>query len=57
MERQTTLRGNPLTVIGPELKAGDKGGASEIYKQLADDLNAPNGLRARAAELAAALKS
>src|ERR1700733_7107164 len=24
MERQTTLRGNPLTVIGPELKAGDK---------------------------------
>jgi hypothetical protein len=40
-----------------KLKAGDRGGALEIYRQLADDLAAPRGLRARAAEMAAALKS
>jgi hypothetical protein len=40
-----------------KLKAGDRGGALEIYRQLADDLAAPQGLRARATELAAALKS
>ncbi len=40
-----------------KLKAGDRDGAREIYQQLADDLTAPQGLRARAAELAAALKS
>jgi len=40
-----------------KLKAGDRGGAIEIYQQLADDLAAPRGLRARAAEMAAALKS
>jgi hypothetical protein len=40
-----------------KLKAGDRGGALEIYQKLADDLAAPRGLRARAAELAAALKS
>ena len=40
-----------------KLKSGDRGGALEIYKQLADDLSAPRGLRARAAEMAAALKS
>ncbi|HEV8677909.1 MAG TPA: tetratricopeptide repeat protein [Stellaceae bacterium] len=40
-----------------KLKAGDRAGALEIYQQLADDLTAPRGLRARAAELAAALKS
>jgi len=40
-----------------KLKAGDRGGALAIYKELADDLSAPQGLRARAAEMAAALKS
>jgi hypothetical protein len=40
-----------------KLKAGDRGGALAIYKELADDLSAPQNLRARAAEMAAALKS
>jgi hypothetical protein len=40
-----------------KLKAGDRSGALVIYQQLADDLAAPQGLRARAAEMAAALKS
>lgn len=40
-----------------KLKAGDRSGALAIYQQLADDLAAPRGLRARAAEMAAALKS
>jgi hypothetical protein len=58
-----TASGNPwrataldLTAAA-KLKAGDRAGALEIYKQLADDLSAPRALRARAAELAAALKS
>jgi hypothetical protein len=58
-----TASGNPwrasaldLTAAA-KLKAGDRGGALEIYKQLADDLSASQGLRARAAEMAAALKS
>jgi hypothetical protein len=58
-----TAGGNPwrataldLTAAA-KLKAGDRAGALAIYKQLADDLTAPRGLRARAAELAAALKS
>jgi len=38
-----------------DLKAGDKPAALKLYKQLADDLSAPEGLRRRAAELAAAL--
>jgi len=38
-----------------DLKAGDKPAALKLYKQLADDLSAPEGLRSRAAELAAAL--
>jgi len=38
-----------------KLKAGDRNGALEIYKSLADDLSAPQRLRARAAEMAAAL--
>jgi hypothetical protein len=37
------------------LKLGDKAGAVELFKQLADDLAAPEGVRARAAEMAAAL--
>jgi len=40
-----------------KLKAGDKPGALEIYKKLADDLAAPEGVRARAAEMAAVLAS
>ncbi|HEX3881819.1 MAG TPA: tetratricopeptide repeat protein [Stellaceae bacterium] len=38
-----------------DLKAGDKPAALKIYKELADDLAAPEGLRSRAAQLAAAL--
>ena len=58
-----TASGNPwrasaldLTAAA-KLKAGDRAGALEIYQKLADDLAAPQGLRARAAEMAAALKS
>ncbi len=58
-----TASGNPwrasaldLTAAA-KLKSGDRKGALEIYKELADDLTAPQALRARAAELAAALKS
>jgi hypothetical protein len=39
-----------------KLEAGDRAGALRIYQQLADDLAAPQGLRAYAAEMAAALK-
>ena len=55
--------GNPWRPTATELtaaarlKAGDKKAALELYKQLADDLSAPQSLRARAAELAAALAS
>jgi len=38
-----------------QLNLGDKKAALEIYKGLADDLSAPRSLRARAAEMAAAL--
>jgi len=61
--QKLTANGNPwrasaldLTAAA-KLKAGDRGGALAIYKELADDLSAPQGLRARAAEMAAALKS
>jgi hypothetical protein len=37
------------------IKAGDKAAALDIYKKLADDLSAPEGLRGRAAEMAAVL--
>lgn len=37
------------------LRAGDRAKARDIYKSLADDLKAPQGLRARAAEMTAAL--
>lgn len=40
-----------------KLKSGDKAGALDIYKKLADDLSAPEGVRARAAEMAAVLAS
>ena len=39
------------------LKAGDKTGALELYKSVADDLAAPQSVRARAAEMIAALAS
>jgi hypothetical protein len=39
------------------LQSGDKSGALASYKSLADDPTAPQGLRARAAEMAAALAS
>jgi hypothetical protein len=61
--QKLTAPGNPwrataldLTAAA-KLKSGDRDGAREIYQQLADDLSAPQGLRARAAEMAAALKS
>jgi hypothetical protein len=37
------------------LKSGDKAGALETYKKLADDLAAPEGVRTRAAEMTAVL--
>jgi hypothetical protein len=43
-----------LTALA-DLKAGDKKAALDIYKGLADDPVTPPGLRARAAEMAAAL--
>ena len=53
--------GNPWRATALELtaaaklKASDRPGALDIYKQLADDLSAPQQLRARAAEMTAAL--
>ncbi|MGE0259410.1 MAG: tetratricopeptide repeat protein [Alphaproteobacteria bacterium] len=58
-----TENGNPWrataldVTAATKLKAGDRGGALEIYRKLADDLSAPRELRARAAEMAAALNS
>jgi hypothetical protein len=58
-----TVAGNPWRPTALELtaaarlKSGDKTGALDLYKSLADDLAAPQGLRARAAEMAAALAS
>jgi hypothetical protein len=43
-----------LTALA-ELKAGEKAKARDAYQHLADDLNAPQGLRARATEMIAAL--
>jgi len=39
------------------LKAGDRAAARMDYQKLADDLTAPRGLRARAAQMVAALQS
>jgi hypothetical protein len=56
-----TDAGNPWRPTALELsaaarlQAGDKKGAVELYKSLADDLTAPPTLRARAAEMATAL--
>jgi hypothetical protein len=55
-ESGSPWRASALDLIAAaKLKAGDRGGAVDIYKKLADDLTAPQRLRARAAELAAAL--
>jgi hypothetical protein len=57
-----TDTGNPWRSTALELtaaatlKSGDQAGALVIYKKLADDLAAPEGVRARAAEMAAVLK-
>ena len=45
-----------LTAIA-RFSSGDRSGALDLYKTLADDLTAPSGLRARAAEMATALGS
>jgi len=61
--QRLTEAGNPWRASALELtaaaklKGGDRNGALEIYKTLADDLTAPQRLRARAAEMAAALAS
>jgi hypothetical protein len=58
-----TEDGNPWRPTALELialarlKTGDKKAALDLYKGLADDLTAPRSLRARAAEMAAALAS
>ena len=58
-----TAAGNPwhpsateLTAIA-HLKAGDTGAARAEYQHLSDDLTAPQSMRARAAEMVAALAS
>jgi hypothetical protein len=43
-----------LTALA-DLKAGDKAAARTTYQRIADDLSAPQGLRARAAEMLTAL--
>jgi hypothetical protein len=40
-----------------KLRAGDRNGALDVYQKLADEPAVPSALRARAAEMAAALKS
>jgi hypothetical protein len=56
-----TADGNPWRASALELtaaaklKAGDRSAALDLYRKIADDLGAPQRLRARAAELAAAL--
>jgi hypothetical protein len=56
-----TSPGNPWRPSAVEitalahLRAGERNEARELYKGLADDLAAPQGLRARAAEMAGAL--
>jgi hypothetical protein len=58
-----TAKGNPWRPSALELmalarvKSDDRRGALALYKQLADDPSTPQGLRARAAEMAAALGS
>ncbi|MDG0874720.1 thiol peroxidase [Paenibacillus thiaminolyticus] len=35
-ERQATLKGNPITLVGPELKAGDKAPEFQLNKSLTE---------------------
>ena len=35
-ERQATLKGNPITLVGPELKKGDKAPEFSLNKSLVD---------------------
>jgi hypothetical protein len=55
--------GNPFFNSGREsaalaaLRAGDAAKARELYRAIVDDLNAPGGMRQRAAEMLAALGS
>jgi hypothetical protein len=55
--------GNPFFNSGREaaalaaLRGGDAAKARELYRAIADDLNAPGGMRQRAAEMLAALGS
>jgi hypothetical protein len=58
-----TAPGNPwrpsaleITALA-HLRAGERNEARDIYKSLADDLTAPQGLRARGAEMSAALSN
>ena len=49
-------RGTALELTAAlRLKSGDRTGALEIYRKLADDLSTAQGLRARAAEMSAVL--
>jgi hypothetical protein len=59
--QRLTENGNPWRASALELtaaaklKSGDRNGALDTYKTLADDPSAPQRLRARAAEMSAAL--
>jgi hypothetical protein len=53
---QSPWRSTALEITAlAQLRAGDKKAALETYKRLADDLDAPSALRARAAEMVQAL--
>lgn len=43
MARQTTLKGNPLNLEGPELKVGDKAPDARLKKSLVDDFRISQG--------------
>jgi thioredoxin-dependent peroxiredoxin len=43
MARQTTLKGNPLELEGPELKKGDKAPDASLKKSLVDDYRISEG--------------
>ena len=39
MERKATLKGNPITLVGPELKAGDSAPAFTLNKNLLETVS------------------
>src|SRR5687767_11226936 len=43
MARQTTLKGNPLDLDGPELKVGDKAPDATLKKSLVDNFKISEG--------------